>query len=544
MLSKSARALLFILLLCIPLIPAATDSDGSTTGWGVQPAGRLQLIWLEDFEGDAINESLWNFNIGDGCPNLCGWGNAELQYYRRENAFVENGSLVIEARKELFIDRTTGKTYNYTSARLDTIGKFKISPPARIEVRARLPLGKGIWPAIWMLGEEWSLENASAWPSCGEIDIVELIGSEPDVVYGTVHAPYCYGSRGVGSRFRLPAGQDFSQGYHVFALEWTQDYIAWFVDGQLFHVITRAEFQRRGCAWAFDKPFHLVLNIAVGGYWPGKPDDTTPFPARMVIDYIKVYRVLQPDPLLMENEDSDNELLSRTIGWPKAPFEKIANGGFEEPVDPNNSPLVDPSKWYIRGDRSALGGLSVSEGVLELSVVPGSGSEKVGLSQMIWLRQGAEYEIRLKGWGDRRVNITVEISLPALPPKEYYTKSFELSEEPALYRLFYAHPLTGSNIVELTIWIRAAPGAGEEVRVYFDEIVICPVSSCPPLLTEPVTRPGPAESSTPPEASTPTQQGSESSPSPLAVIPALAAALVAILILLRKRRSAYVGRSL
>ncbi|MCD6300869.1 MAG: glycoside hydrolase family 16 protein, partial [Staphylothermus sp.] len=144
----------------------------------------LSLIKFMDFNESTIDESIWNFNIGNGCPNLCGWGNNELEYYTRDNAFIENGNLVIEARKEQYVDPATGNIYQYTSARLDTIGKLKITPPARIEVRAKLPKGKGLWPAIWLIGEEWSLNNTKAWPSCGEIDIMELVGHEPDTVHG------------------------------------------------------------------------------------------------------------------------------------------------------------------------------------------------------------------------------------------------------------------------------------------------------------------------------------------------------------------------
>jgi len=195
---------LIILLLTLPFGLFNDGSSGLKQSIAEEYSSGLRLVWSEEFEEGVIDESTWNFNIGDGCEyELCGWGNNELQYYRRENAFIENGSLVIEARREIFVDESTGKVFNYTSARLDTVGKFKIQY-GYIEVRAKLPSGKGLWPAIWMLGEEWSLNNTKAWPSCREIDIMELIGSDPTIVYGTVHAPFCYGGRGVGSSFKLP----------------------------------------------------------------------------------------------------------------------------------------------------------------------------------------------------------------------------------------------------------------------------------------------------------------------------------------------------
>ncbi|MEM2078891.1 MAG: glycoside hydrolase family 16 protein [Thermosphaera sp.] len=450
------------------------------------PADRFELTWLEDFNDNQIDENVWNFNIGDGCPDLCGWGNAELQYYRRENAFIENGNLVIEARREPFTDPETGGTYEYTSARLDTIGKLAITPPARIEVRAKLPLGRGVWPAIWMLGEEWSLSNVRAWPSCGEIDIVELIGSEPDVVHGTVHAPYCYGGRGVTSRYRLPRGFDFSQDYHVFALEWTGDYIAWFVDGQLYHVVTKREFQSKGCTWVFDKPFHLLLNIAVGGYWPGKPDNTTPFPARMYVDYIKVYKVLEPDPLLSQTDDSDNEILVRTRGWPSVSLERIVNGDFVMPVNKDNSPLLNPDDWFLEGNISVLEDVKTSGGVLTVTIKPGLESETlIGLSQLLWVRQNVDYEVRVKAWSNQILNLTLEISLPSIPRKTYYSSVLELKEAPELFRAKYSHSALSGNVVQLTLWIHAKPGLTESQLVHLDEVEICPVEACPaPPVTE------------------------------------------------------------
>ncbi|MEM0099425.1 MAG: glycoside hydrolase family 16 protein [Desulfurococcaceae archaeon] len=446
------------------------------------PVNRFVLTWFEDFNTDQIDENVWNFNIGDGCPDLCGWGNAELQYYRRENVFIENGNLVIEARKEPFTDPETGKTYEYTSARIDTIGKLAITPPARIEVRAKLPSGKGIWPAIWMLGKEWSLLNVRAWPSCGEIDIVELIGSEPDVVHGTVHAPYCYGGRGVTSLYRLPRGFNFSQDYHVFALEWTEDYIAWFVDGQLFHIVTKREFQRKGCTWVFDKPFHLLLNIAVGGYWPGKPDDTTPFPARMYVDYIKVYKVLEPDPLLSQTDDSDNEILVRTRGWPSVSIEKIVNGGFNNPFNKDNNPLLNPDDWFLEGNISVLEDVTASNGVLALTIKPGLESEAlIGISQLVWLRQGVDYEVRVKAWSTQRLNVTLEASLPSIPRRPYYSQVFSLNNVPELVRINYSHSAIGGNVVQLTLWIHVNPGLDEKTVVYFDEVEICPIEACPSI---------------------------------------------------------------
>lgn len=480
----------YAFLFVVVIFPGAlVFSDARIDNPTISLGDRFELIWLEDFNTDEIDESVWNFNIGDGCPDLCGWGNAELQYYRRENAFIENGNLVIEARKELFLDPRTGLIYNYTSARLDTIGKLAIKPPARIEIRAKLPSGRGLWPAIWMLGEEWSLSNVRAWPSCGEIDIVELIGSEPDIIHGTVHAPYCYGARGVTSRFRLPKGLNFSQDYYVFSLEWTEDYIAWFVNGQIFHIVTKREFQNRGCMWVFNKSFHLVVNIAVGGYWPGKPDNTTQFPARMYIDYIKIYRVLKSDPLMSQNDDSDNEILVRTRGWPSVSLEKIVNGDFKKPVSKDNSPLLNPDDWFYEGNIQVIEDITASNGVLKLVINPIlKNGVHLGLAQLIWVKQNSDYEIRVRVWSSHRINLTLEISLPSLPRKTYYSQVFLLNENPELIRTRYSHVLLRGNVVQLTLWIYVEPDPRENIIVYLDEVEICPVIECPASPTIESTR--------------------------------------------------------
>lgn len=521
----------YALLLIVMVFPGfLAFLDTQSRRFETLPTSRFELVWHEDFENDEIDESVWSFNIGDGCPNLCGWGNAELQYYRKENAFIEDGDLVIEARRELFTDPESGKVYGYTSARLDTIGKLAVTPPARIEVRAKLPSGKGLWPAIWMLGEEWSLENVRAWPSCGEIDIMELIGSEPNVVHGTIHAPFCYGGRGMNSWFKLPAGQDFSQDYHVFALEWTRDYIAWFVDNQLFHVVTRREFQSKGCSWVFDKPFHLLLNIAVGGYWPGKPDDSTPFPARMRIDYIRVYRVLEPDPLINQTDDSDNEILVKTRGWPSVSQERIINGNFDKPVNMNNHPLLNPDDWFLVGNTHILDNLTTSNGVLILIIRRELENEAVvGLSQLLWIRQNVEYEVRVKAWSNLRLNATLEISLPSLLPKNYYSRILELKEAPEFFRVAYTHPPIGSNVVQLTLWIHARPGLYEETRVYFDEVEICPVNTCPYTPTTETTQPQET-------THTKAQQVSDVLAGVLGVVSVVALILSVVLILKLKRK--------
>ncbi len=229
------------------------------------------LSWEDQF--DTIDTNTWNFETG----NNNGWGNNEAQYYRANNAWTENGHLVIEAREEQY------GGCDYTSARMTTQGKYN-KQYGRVDVRAKLPYGQGIWPAIWMLG---SNIGSVGWPQCGEIDIMELVGNDPDTVHGTVHGPDS-GGAGIGGSYSQ--SNWFSDAYHTFTLTWYPDAIKFFVDGQQFFVTTLYDAQNAGREWVFDDgPFFFLLNVAVGGNWPGYPDASTQFPQRMEVDYIRVY---------------------------------------------------------------------------------------------------------------------------------------------------------------------------------------------------------------------------------------------------------------
>ena len=264
------RAFWFIILILTaggckkgsPVAAGGGDADSTgLAGWS--------LVWHDEFDGPAIDTTVWNYEVnGDG------GGNNELQYYTHEarNAFIENGSLVIQALKEQY----NGKAY--TSARFNSSG-HRDWLYGRVDVRARLPEGKGIWPAIWMLPTDWVY---GPWPYSGEIDIMELLGQTPGLVYGTIHWGTTSESHlSSGGTYLLPGGGKFSSGFHLFSLEWDADSLKWFVDGVKYHV--------EGNGPPFDKRFHLVVNVAVGGKWPGSPDGTTVFPQYMMIDYVRVY---------------------------------------------------------------------------------------------------------------------------------------------------------------------------------------------------------------------------------------------------------------
>lgn len=235
-------------------------------------AQSYSLVWSDEFFSSSLNTNNWTMETGGG-----GWGNNELQYYtdRLDNAYIEDGKLVIEAKEESFGGR------NYTSARLKTEGK-KFFKYGKIEARIKLPHGQGIWPAFWMLGENI---GSVSWPACGEIDIMEKIGgtNNENVVYGTLHWEE-NGHASYGGHYNLN-GSVFSEDYHIFGIEWTPQTIKWYVDGTMYHStdITPAGLSE------FHEDFFILLNVAVGGDWPGPPDGTTVFPQKMYVDYVRVY---------------------------------------------------------------------------------------------------------------------------------------------------------------------------------------------------------------------------------------------------------------
>lgn len=236
----------------------------------------MNLIWSDEFSNTTVDANKWTFETGDGCPN-CGWGNNELQYYQQKNAVLVDGHLVIEAKSEI----VSGK--NYSSARMITKGKFDFKY-GRVDVRAALPKGQGLWPAIWMLGSNISTVG---WPGCGEIDIMEMVGGtgKDNTVHGTAHWDNAGSHANYGKSYTL-SNEIFNGKFHVFTIIWDQDKIQWFVDDVKFNeiLITPAGLSE------FREKFFLLLNVAVGGNWPGSPNFSTTFPQRMMVDYVRVFQ--------------------------------------------------------------------------------------------------------------------------------------------------------------------------------------------------------------------------------------------------------------
>jgi beta-glucanase (GH16 family) len=242
-----------------------------------------ELVWADEFDGDTLNTDLWSYMIGDGTEyGIPGWGNNELEYYQEENVQVADGVLTITARRE------NVATSQFTSGRIRTIEKGDWTY-GRFEIRAKMPVGQGIWPAIWMLPTD---EYYGGWASSGEIDIMEYLGQDTMRVHGTIH----YGGQWPNNQNRgtdyVTDDTAFHKTFHTFALEWEEGELRWYVDGE--------EFQKLGVGmWysdaapfpaPFDKRFYLLINLAVGGNWPGPPDLTTEFPQELVVDYVRVYQ--------------------------------------------------------------------------------------------------------------------------------------------------------------------------------------------------------------------------------------------------------------
>ena len=257
----------------------------SSAGERQKPPEGYSLIWSDEFNGKNGSQpdpSKWTYDIGGS-----GWGNHELEYYtnRRENARIENGNLVITARQEPH-KGPNGAEFDYTSARLKTQGLFS-QAYGRFEARIKLPAGQGLWPAFWMLGDNF---GSAGWPKCGEIDIMENIGKEPGINHGSVHGPSSTNATSdLTATISLPAGQTLSNDFHVYAVEWEPDTIRFYLDANLYVAFSAAQWPPGG-TWVFDHRFFLILNVAIGGDWPGSPDDSTEFPQTMLVDYVRVYK--------------------------------------------------------------------------------------------------------------------------------------------------------------------------------------------------------------------------------------------------------------
>ncbi len=236
------------------------------TGWTVAQ----EVLYFEDFNSPVLDATVWNYQNGDGCPDLCGWGNGEKQTYRPENLRIEDGNLIITTTKE-------GDAYYSTKIHTQDKIEFQYGT---VEVRAMLPSGTGIWPAIWLLG---SNIDQVGWPLCGEIDMMEFAGKNPNQVHTTMHTQDSHGN---SKNTAIATVQDPSTAYHVYKVDWSKEKISFYIDDDLVYTFNPTD--RSEEVWPYDQPFYLILNTAVGGSFGGKVIDDSIFPQEFKIDYIKI----------------------------------------------------------------------------------------------------------------------------------------------------------------------------------------------------------------------------------------------------------------
>lgn len=234
----------------------------------------MSLVWEENFDGTTLDPTSWSHETGTGTN---GWGNFELQYYRPENTTLQDGNLIITAKEQSY------QGSNYTSSRIVSMNK-RTFQYGRIDIRAVLPQGQGMWPALWMLGNNFS---SVGWPRCGEIDIMEMVGGQgrENEIHGTVHWDNAGQNANYGESTDLPPGQAQNQ-FNIYSIEWTESAIKWYVNGSQYHVINTTPSGLD----EFREEFFFILNLAVGGNWPGAPDATTTFPQHFIVDYIRVFQ--------------------------------------------------------------------------------------------------------------------------------------------------------------------------------------------------------------------------------------------------------------
>lgn len=252
------------------------------------PSNKWSLVWSDEFDGAAGSvpkTSNWNYDLGNAENN--GWGNREFQYYTANARNAQHdgaGMLVITAEKATNPGPCwNGKPCEYTSARIHSNNKVSFTY-GKVEARMKLPTGKGIWPAFWTLGTDIA---TNPWPASGEIDIMEFVPQTPNSTYGTLHGPGYSGAQGIGKPVDL--GAPVVNDFHTYTIIKRPNEIVWYVDGKEYHRLTPAQLPAGG-TWVFEKPFFVILNLAVGGDWPGAPDATTPLPAQMKVDWVRIYK--------------------------------------------------------------------------------------------------------------------------------------------------------------------------------------------------------------------------------------------------------------
>jgi beta-glucanase (GH16 family) len=430
---RKTLAILMSALLVLPGTNLAASSSGDENKIeqkGNSSKSEWSLVWSDEFNGDEIDRSKWTFDRGnwivDGEGNgiTPGWGNNEKEYYTdsKENAFIRDGNLVIKAKKEQVVDQFG--TYDYTSAKLKSKGLFS-KMYGRYEIKAKLPVGKGLWPAIWMLPED---DKYGAWAASGEIDIVEAWGSRPHTVAGTIH----YGegwpnNKYSGKEYELPKQRGIDK-WHTYALEWEPGELRWYVDGQLYQ--TQNNWYSKGKDTAakyaypapFDQEFYLVMNLAVGGWFDGDPDETTIFPKEMSIDYVRVYDLKKRD------YQEPIEPVAQPIILPEGSKQPLDDGNliydnrYLENMTVVDRPEIDlhPTYWnFVHlpefGGSGSLEVESMNESNFAKTNItnPGSQLYSLQLIQNLSLGKGGKYKVSFDAKSNGSRNMMVKVGAGA-----------------------------------------------------------------------------------------------------------------------------------
>jgi len=454
---------LAVLLSAMMILPGTSfaSPDGHATGKDIKKQdgknnkSDWSLVWSDEFNGKEIDRSKWTYDIGNwivdenGNGITPGWGNNEKEYYTdsNENAFINDGKLVIKAKKEQVTDQFG--TYDYTSAKLKTKGLFS-KKYGRYEMKAKLPVGKGLWPAIWMLPEE---DKYGSWAASGEIDIVEAWGSRPNTIAGTIH----YGegwpnNKYTGKEFVLPEKRGIDK-WHTYALEWEPGELRWYVDGELYQ--TQNKWYSKGKDNAanfsypapFDQEFYLVMNLAVGGWFDGEVNETTKFPSQMEVDYVRVYDLKKRD------YREPVEPVTGPVELPadaKQPVDGnlIYDQNYEKPVKVVDQPGIelDPLYWnFVKlPEFGGAGNLTVDEidgrkySKTEITN-PGSQLYSLQMIQNISLANGGKYKVSFDAKSTAPRNIMVKTGAGESRGWVKYSneESFKLTSELQTYEFTF-----------------------------------------------------------------------------------------------------------
>jgi len=365
--------------------------------------GDWTLVWHDEFDGDTVNMDNWSYDV----PTNGRWNN-EIQSYTENNAYIQDGHLVMEAREETIVE-ADGSVYNYSSSKMITQGKQTMTY-GRIEVKAKLPYGQGIWPAIWMMPEDELLYGT--WPVCGEIDIMENLGNEVDTIHGTIH--FGEPHKQDQGTYKLDNGEAFADDYHVYTIEWEPGEIRWYIDDIQYHTANdwysynSNNEESYTYPAPFDQPFFLIMNISIGGGWPGNPDSSTIFPQQMLVDYVRVY---DKDEYTVHEQTYVSPLVARE---PLEDGNYIYNGtfldsDFEVDLTAEGTDIVD--QWTFLLGPSGVANFIATDGVLHAQIDNG-GSEDWSVQVFqapIHLEKDATYEVTFDAMADEDRTLKVKI---------------------------------------------------------------------------------------------------------------------------------------